>query len=193
MSPPRPKRLNAAGDLVLTDAREFRALADPQRLTLFDLVGREGPITHAAAATHTGLDRTVIDGHLRALESLGLVEGHADGDEVRWSAAAKGIYFEIPDEPDAQCAARELSNVMLSKYAELPLVWLREQQPELALEWARATGLVNARVEMTADELRGLQDGLERLLEPFTGRSPGEVPDGAKPVRIMGFFMPEPG
>lgn len=189
--PADPSRLNAVGDLVLTETREFRALADPQRLTLLDLVRREGPLTTAAAATRTGLDRAAVENHLRALASLGLVEADADGDDARWTSAAKGIYFEIPEEPEAQRAARELSNVMLAKYAELPSAWLREQEPTLALEWARAAGLINARVEMTVAELRGLQEELEQVLEPFTGRSPGEVPDGAAPVRIMGFFLPE--
>jgi len=38
----------------------------------------------------------------------------------RWRTAASGIYLEIPDEPDAQRAARDLSNTMLVKYASLP-------------------------------------------------------------------------
>ena len=105
--------------------------------------------------------------------------------------AAKGIYFEIPDDLEAQRAARELSNVMLAKYAELPFAWLREQEPMLELEWARAAGLLNARVEMTPAEASGLQDELERVLEPFTSRPSGEVPAGAKPVRIMCYFLPE--
>lgn len=186
-----PSRLNAVGDLVLTDVREFRALADPVRLTLFDVVGREGPITSATAATRTGRDLGSVEEHLRALESIGLVESETDGRDTRWSPAAKGIYFEIPDDLEAQRAARELSNVMLAKYAELPFAWLREQEPILELEWARAAGLLNARVEMTPAEASGLQQELERVLEPFTSRPSGEVPAGAKPVRIMCYFLPE--
>jgi hypothetical protein len=39
-----PSRLNAVGDLVLTETEELRALAEPVRLDLFDLVRRDGPI-----------------------------------------------------------------------------------------------------------------------------------------------------
>jgi hypothetical protein len=39
-----PSRLNAVGDVVLTQLDELRALADPVRLDLFDLVRREGPL-----------------------------------------------------------------------------------------------------------------------------------------------------
>jgi hypothetical protein len=60
--PVDPSRLNAAGDLVLTDARELQALADPIRLTLFDLVRREAPVTTAALALRTGEDRGSVEG-----------------------------------------------------------------------------------------------------------------------------------
>jgi hypothetical protein len=53
-------------------------------------------------------------------------------------------------------------------------------------------GLSNARVELTPDELHGIQDGLERLLEPFTTRpAPRTAPADLAPVRILAFFMPE--
>jgi DNA-binding transcriptional ArsR family regulator len=186
-------RVNAVGDLVITEPGAFRALADPVRLTLFDLVRRNGQST-SALARRTGQDEATIDDHLRALESLGMVESRTAGDgAVRWTARVKGIYFEIPDDPEGEAAARRLSNVMLAKYADLPASWIRDHEPELGLEWARAAGLFNARVELTPDELRELQDGLERLLEPFTTRSVADAPAGAAQVRVLAFFMPEAG
>ena len=190
--PADPARLNAAGDLVLSEPRELRALADPLRLTLFDLVRRQGPATGAALAQQTDEDPASIDDHLRVLESVGLVEeAGTDGGEVRWRAAVKGIYFEIPEAPEGQRAARDLSNVMLAKYAALPAAWVGEEEPKLELEWARAAGLFNARVDLTADELRGIQEALERLLEPFTTRESEELPAGVAPVRILAYFLPE--
>ena len=123
---------------------------------------------------------------------MGLVEeAGTDHGEVRWRAAVKGIYFEIPDDPEGQRAARDLSNVMLAKYAALPAEWVRDEEPTLGLEWARAAGLFNARVELTAEELRGIQGELEQLLEPFTTRTSEEMPGGAATVRILAYFMPE--
>ena len=103
----------------------------------------------------------------------------------------KGIYFEIPDEPEGQHAARALSNAMLAKYADLPTAWVREDEPKLELEWARAAGLFNARVDLTAVELRDIQDELERLLGPFTTRASEDMPAGAARVRILAYFLPE--
>jgi hypothetical protein len=80
---------------------------------------------------------------------------------------------------------------MMTKYAELPAAWADSEEPKLDLEWARASGMFNARVDLTPAELRGLQEGLERLLEPFTTRSPGESPAAVATARILCFFMPE--
>jgi DNA-binding transcriptional ArsR family regulator len=190
--PVDPARLNSVGDLVLRDAHTMRALADPLRLTLFDLVRREGPVSSAALAQRTNQDQATVDIHLRDLESVGFVEKTAGEDgEVRWTTEAKGIYFEIPDEPAGQLAARQLSKLMMTKYAELPASWADSEEPKLDLEWARAAGMFNARVELTADELRGIQEGLEQLLERFAKRSPADSAAGAAPVRILCFFMPE--
>lgn len=186
-----PTRLNAVGDLVLTEPRELRALADPLRLTLFDLVRRHGPATSAELAQLTDQDRASVDDHLPELESVGLVEQTDGGGEVRWVSAVKGIYFEIPEDPEGQRAARDLSNVMLAKYAALPAEWVAEEEPKLELEWARAAGLFNARVDLTPDELQGIQIDLERILEPFTTRSSEDVPAGAAKVRVLAYFLPE--
>jgi DNA-binding MarR family transcriptional regulator len=190
--PVDPARLNSVGDLVLSDARAMRALTDPLRLTLFDAVRREGPVTSNALARRTDQDQETVDDHLRELESVGFVEKTAGEDgEVRWMTEARGIYFEIPDEAEGQLAARQLSKVMMTRYAELPASWAGAEEPALDLEWARAAGMFNARLDLTPDELRGIQEGLERLLEPLTTRSATERPAGVAPVRILCFFMPE--
>jgi hypothetical protein len=57
----------------------------------------------------------------------------------------------------------------------------------LTPEWARAAGLFNARLTMTADELREVQERLEELLEPYLTR---DAPPGAE-VRVLAYFLPE--
>lgn len=183
-----PARLNAVGDLVVTEVDELRALADPVRLDLFDLVRRESPLTVEDACDRLGLSADAATSGLRTLACAGLIEQGAAGE---WSTEAKGIYFEIPDEPEAQRAARELSNTMLVKYASLPTEWVRWVEPSLDVTWARSAGLFNARPELAPDELRRLQEDLERLLAPFLNRSADERPRDAAPVRITAYFLPE--
>jgi hypothetical protein len=173
-------KTNDVGDLVLDEPEAMRVLADPARLALHDRLRRGGP------ATADELGAGVRD-HLEELERVGLVTR----EEERWTAVGKGIVFEIPEDPEGQTAARALANVMLLNYADLPGRWVAETEPRLELDWVRAAGLFNARVTMTPDELRELQEGLERLLEALINRGPEELPEGAAAVRILGYFLPE--
>jgi DNA-binding transcriptional ArsR family regulator len=183
-------RMNAVGDVVLTDVAEFRALADPARLDVFDLVRRYGPVTVENVCGRLSLSTDLALGHLRQLGHAGLIE---QGDDGRWSTEARGIYFEIPDEPEeAQRAARDLSNTMLARYGSLPADWVRGVEPLIDVSWARAAGLFNARIDLTPDELRDIQMQLEQLLEPFTNRAADGRPADAAPVRIIAYFLPEP-
>lgn len=185
-----PTRLNAVGDLVVTEVDELLALADPVRLEIFDLVRREGPLAVEDACDRLGLSADAAASQFRTLADAGLID--EDAAAGSWSTEARGIYFEIPDEPEAQRAARELSNTMLVKYASLPIEWVRQFEPLLDVTWARSAGLFNARAELAPDELSRLQEDLERLLEPFLTRPADERPPDAAPVRITAYFLPEP-
>ena len=110
-------------------------------------------------------------------------------DGPRWSVVGKGIFVQIPDDPEGQEAARQLSNTMLLQYVDLPRRWVAESEPRLTLEWARAAGLFNARVTLTPDELGELQERLEELLAPYLTRD--VVPEAADDVRILAYFMPQ--
>jgi DNA-binding transcriptional ArsR family regulator len=177
--------INPAGDLVLTDPAAMRALADSKRLTLHDRLRREGPSSAAELAEALDTDPADIEASLDALEKAGLVERS----DERWSVVGKGIFFEIPDDPEGQQAARQLSNTMLLQYADLPRRWVAESEPRLAPEWARAAGLFNARLRLTADELREVQERLEELLEPYLACD--AAPGGADTVRILAYFLPQ--
>lgn len=178
--------LNAIGDVVLTEPETMRALADPLRISLLDRLRRAGPSTAAELSSGLESPQSVIEGHLDELERVGLVTRH----EREWSAVGKGFVFEIPNDPEGQSAARELTGVMLLQYVDLPRRWVAEED-QLTLDWLRVAGLFNARVTVTPDELRGIQEALERVLEPFIVREPGAVPEEAGSVRILSYFLPE--
>ena len=59
-------RVNAVGDIVLTDPQAMRALAEPSRLALLDGLRREGPATAAKLSAEAG--------ELAELERCGFVE-----------------------------------------------------------------------------------------------------------------------
>lgn len=193
--PRRPREVtvlevNQVGDRVLRNPQAMRALADPERLALHDILRRGGPATVTELSSLLESEPRTIAEHLEAFEKVGLVECVGPS---RWAAIGKGIYFEIPDDPDGQRAARQLSNVMFLQYADAPRRWVSHDEPNLALEWLRAAGLLNVRLLVTSDELRQLQEDLEGLFEPFVRREPAAVPSGTAHVHILSYFMPESG
>src|SRR5437879_8745394 len=151
-----PSRLNAVGDLVVTEVEEFRALADPQRLDLFDLVQREGPLTVEDACARLGLTADAASNELRRLGEAGFIDLDAGGN---WSTKARGLYFEIPDEPEAQRAARDLSKTMLVRYASIPSEWVQRVEPRRDVTRAGAAGLFKERVEPLPEEAQRCQQG----------------------------------
>ena len=81
---------------------------------------------------------------------------------------------------------------MYLRYADLPERWVADEEPGLEVDWARAAGMFNARVTVTPDELRGIQEELELLLGPYLARDAVDTPEHARRVRILSYFMPEP-
>jgi hypothetical protein len=180
--------LNPVGDVVVTEPEAMRALAHPLSISLLDVLRREGTMSSAELSSRLESAQPVIEGHLDELERTGLVTRNEPG----WSAVGSGFVFEIPDDPDGEEAARQLTGVMLLHYADLPRRWVADEEPRLTLDWVRAAGSLNARVAVTPEELRGMQQALERLLEPFITRGSDAVPPGAGSVRILSYFLPEP-
>jgi DNA-binding transcriptional ArsR family regulator len=183
--------INPVGDVVLNDARAMRALSDASRLALHDVLRRSGPATVSELASRLDAEPHTIVEDLKALEEVELVE--RVGEDERWAVIGKGFVFEIPEDAEGERAARQLTRVMLLQYLDLPRRWVSDDEPHLSLEWARAAGQLHVRLVVTPDELREIEEALERLLEPFLKREPAAVPDGGAHVRILSYFMPEPG
>jgi DNA-binding transcriptional ArsR family regulator len=183
--------LNAVGDIVLSDPRAMRALAHPSRLALHDALRRRGPSTVSELASLLDSPPRAVTDDLEALEEVQLVERarpDVGSEQATWAAIGKGIFFEIPEDAEGQSAARRLSNTMFLQYVDLPRRWASDDEPRLTLEWARAAGLLNARLLLTPDELRQVQQALEDVLEPYLKRQP---PADASHVRLLAYFMPE--
>jgi DNA-binding transcriptional ArsR family regulator len=186
-APRRKPAVNSVGDLVLTEPRALLALATPLRLRIFDQLRRDGPVSVAALSATLDEDETSVRAALEEFAACGLVS--KEGSD--WGASGSGFIFEIPEDPRGREAGRRLANAALLYHADLQGQWLKDDEPRLPLEWLRAAGVFHSRVALTPQELRELQAGLERLLEPYATREADSTPDDARPVRILGYFLPE--
>ncbi|SCE65494.1 transcriptional regulator, ArsR family [Micromonospora purpureochromogenes] len=187
---------NPYGDVELTSPQALRALAHPVRLALLDRLQRHGPATATQLAPHVGATPSVVSWHLRHLASFGLVtdwDGATSKRERWWQAAGRGFRFTMPDDAEGQDAARQLRAEMFARSAEAPVQWSLQDEPRLDPEWRALAGLADTRFAVTADELRKLEEAIEALLAPYVRRKDGQLPDGARLVRMLRYLLPEPG
>jgi DNA-binding transcriptional ArsR family regulator len=189
------RRINALGDIEITDSETMRALAHPVRLAVLERLQRHGPTTSTQLASEVGTTPAAAGRHVRRLAALELV-APADPTEGahgrRWKAVATGIRFEPSDDAESQAAYRALENVMFLRADELPRRWMAEAEPRLEPEWRKVSGFVNVRMKLTPEEAEALDARMEELLIPFVTRDVSETPEGARDVRLLRYLMPEP-
>lgn len=68
----------------------------------------------------------------------------------------------------------------------LPRRWLKDDDPGSLSTGSARPGVFHSRVALTPDELRELQAGFERLIEPYANREGAALPNDAAPVRSLG-------
>lgn len=176
--------VNEAGDVVLAEPATIEALADLDRFRLFSHLQRTGPVQvdALAVALDTPTDSLLVD--LAVLGEVGLAVPTSAG----WTAPGRGLYIDTVPR-GAEAAVRRLYGVMISDTTDLPNRWVAEQAGRLDGEWFRASGMFNAKLSLTKDELDELQVRLEDLLAQYLSRQ--VAPDDAKAVRVLAYFMAE--
>jgi DNA-binding transcriptional ArsR family regulator len=185
---------NRFGDFEITDPQALRALAHPVRLAILDRLQRHGPATATQLSQHVDASPSVVSWHLRHLAGFGLVkdwDGSTSKRDRWWQAAARGWRVNLPDDAEGQSAARQLQGEMFARYGDLPQRWLTDDEPRLDTAWRRLAGMANTRVLLTEEELREIEDGIEKLIAPYVRRKEKRAPAGARGVRLLRYVLPE--
>ncbi len=184
-TPPQVE-VNEVGDVVVTEAAMMLALADQDRLALLTRLQRHGPAGIPDLAAELGVSEGVLGEQLELLAGVGLVHDGPDG----WVAEGRGIFFDIPTDPEALDAARQLYAVMLLGSEDIPRRWADETVPQLELEWFQASGVFNAGVVLSPQELQDIQVKIEELMTPYTSRTAQDAPADGRRVRMLCYFLP---
>jgi DNA-binding transcriptional ArsR family regulator len=94
-------------------AKLFRGLADPSRLTILEAL-RQGPLHVSAIVTVTGLSQPNVSNHLRCLSECGLVRAETRGRFVHYQLGDERIeqLLRLADEllADTACGVRACDN-----------------------------------------------------------------------------------
>lgn len=72
-------------------ARIFAALADPQRLAIYDLIAREGEVCGKQIAEHLSVSGALVSHHAKILEQASLIQRRRDGQHSRFSVCAQTL------------------------------------------------------------------------------------------------------
>ena len=194
MPVPRPPLELPDDHLVLTDPRALRALAHPARTAVVDDLYQGNVRTSSQLAAITGLSASAMSYHLRALEKWGIVrratsaEHQRDARERPWERAARGLSWAGHDAGSA--ASDTLLGIYLGRLARDLAAWRRVEPPDPEDPWSDASTVNRGFPWMTADELDALNRSVQKLIDPFVGRSAASHPDGAR--RVAFFFASAP-
>jgi DNA-binding transcriptional ArsR family regulator len=188
---------NPLGDLPVSDPQAMRALAHPVRLAVLSYLQRNGPATATLLSPHVGATPSVTSWHLRHLATFGLVLD-ADPDEVPgdrrqrwWKAAARGFRVEAGEGPEAEAAVRVLGEQLFETARRQVDAWATGPAQQLDHTWLRVAGVSNTLVRLTAAELGEINGKIDELLGTYALRPDRDLPDDARDVRILRYFMPE--
>jgi DNA-binding transcriptional ArsR family regulator len=178
----------------LTDPKTLRAYAHPLRLALIGLLRREGPLTATKAAARLGESVPSCSFHLRQLAKYGLVEqaGGGHGREKPWRATALATAWDsTAEDPAARAAAAHLDAVVFEQFAHRVRAWLGRRGDDPPA-WQAVSGLGDALVFVTPDELRQLSTDVDALLQRYRHRAadPAQRPTEARPVTIIQVVFP---
>lgn len=180
--------------VVLTDARQMRAVAHPTRLALIGLLRREGPQTATQAGARLGESSGSMSFHLRQLAKYGLVEetGEGAGRQKPWRATARFTSWSpAPGDPDLAEATTQFSREIAARYAAMTQAWV-EQQAEESDDWKTAAQFGDTFLWLTPEELARLGEQVTALLEPYDARLTDESrrPEGARLVSWLNLAFP---
>src|SRR4051795_8167098 len=123
----------------LTDPRAMRALAHPVRISVLELLLREGPLTATRAAALLDESPGNMSWHLQTLARYGFIEetGEGRGRARPWRLVAAGNRFGVSeDDPKQAQAAIQLERVFYERAIAQLREWLATQQT-FATEWRR--------------------------------------------------------
>ncbi|MFD2763771.1 ArsR/SmtB family transcription factor [Micromonospora eburnea] len=186
---PEPRRVT------ISDPQVMRALAHPARMAIMEHLSTvEGGATATECAEIAGLSPSATSYHLRELAKFGLIEeapSRGDARERVWRAYSPSYYIESGPDADSEARAAELALVdaHLARDSQRVRDWIR-RAPDEPREWYEAAWFADSVLLLTAEELIGLNNAIQELLNPYRRRVRTNPPEGARSVAVQYRALP---
>lgn len=165
---------------------KLRALADPTRMALYDVIGiagEEGTTAQRLAASVPSARRTMqLD--LSELADAGWIAGAAVGEDVVWRLTDQPIRWdpEMLADPRTSILTGELERIVLQRRADRIQEWLGQRGgPEWSQEWVDASISHDYTLHLRPVDLREFERRFVSLIDEF--RQPRDR-DGGETVLV---------
>lgn len=179
----------------LTDPQAMRALTHPLRLSLIELLRREGSLNATQASGLLGESQASCSFHLRQLAKFGFVQ-EVEGTRGRarpWRLSRRGMRVaNVQDDPEAEIAWAALERLLRDRQMNRYREWL-EARSTYPREWQEAAYYTHHVAWLTPQELAQVADQVTELLAgvfPERRDDPSARPIGALAIELLSFGYP---
>ncbi|MDO5503020.1 MAG: winged helix-turn-helix domain-containing protein [Actinomycetia bacterium] len=176
------------------DAAAIKTLAHPLRSRLLTALRELESATATDLARELGTNTGATSYHLRRLAEVGLIidSGRGDGKRRVWApseattTAPTDAAELMDDDTDLSTAMGWLERDWLRHFAEKFGRWLdvRSRWPQ---RWQRSTGMNDYLVVVTAEQLDGLHEEIESVLERYRRAGAGN-PEAKRVAAYVSFY-----
>jgi DNA-binding transcriptional ArsR family regulator len=181
-------RAPVPGDrLHISDARRLRALAEPARLAIMQLLSVRGPRTATQLAQDLGLTPSLASYHLRELAAAGFVaaQAHPDRRQRPWRVVEPDFTLDSEPgagDPQADGAIRKVEASMMQRNSEV-LTAFSQHRHEYSAQWRRAVFIAQNTLAMTPSSLTSFAGELTSLVDKYRQAPPAD--DGGETELVL--------
>jgi DNA-binding transcriptional ArsR family regulator len=181
-------------DHIHLDGHALRVLAHPLRARLLGELRLHGSATATTLAGRLATNTGATSYHLRKLAEVGLVEETAEGHgkERFWRAAQRSHGWQDADvegDPDGQAASTWLRQHYWRYYMDKVARW-EEVRAGWPLEWRDTTGMSDALLTVSPDQLRKLTTELEEVIKRHAAQADDEPAEGRQRISLFWHILP---
>ncbi len=183
----------------MLDAGALRALAHPIRVRIFDILSQYGPQTASSLAERLHESSGSTSYHLRALAKQDLIRevpGRGTARERWWERPRGAVSFGNPDAlrtPSGRAATQVVVTETLNRRHQQLMEFIeRGLDPEMDGEWRDSTIITTATARLNPEQLRGLSEKIQKLIDEYVTTYRDQTGDGVRPVTIRADLFPLP-
>ncbi len=184
-SDPTAKQVNLAGQVL-------KAVANPLRVRMFNLLRSGGPSTATRLGQQLGESSGVTSYHLRQLEAAGLVVDdveRSDGRERWWRVAFAKLSLDAPAMRASMEDAQAYMYAVAAEEAVRVTRWI-DGLSRMPDAWERSGDMSSFGYRLTAEQAAELVVRLRTIAEDLQREQPDEPPAGAERVVLQFQVMP---